>query len=561
MVRNFYIFLGLALISMLSACTDRLSDAPQDDGKKGFLVATIAGSGSAETRAKISSDDRWSYTRFDNPEDKIGFYSLEGNLDGENGNGPFVNAPMAYTKGEAGSRDEDKSWKSYFDFEGNVHYDAGLINNSKSQTFVYYPYTPEMKDKGMVLRRKVDGSYRCVDALAIASINISEGGSMSGTFSHTFSEIVILRGYGFDAPPKDKETIKVVTTLPYSHAQVVDNTNTGHNDWKILKPVYDPDYPSLSGLSEQDCREWEAWDGAPYAENGKEIPAKYVIIPTAISGDRSTVNYVELYDNTGTLHKVTTFGLMNNDSKRVSPNERYWLTVQLEGLVPTIYPFAITPWAEETRYTEQRATGINTASEFSDFVVKYNKYNDFNRLSEYEKDLETFGDKYVVDGNVTWHFYINNDIDLSTLEVDHFNIGTLRDIIDGRTKTLYGLKSDKAFITELQSKGCIRNLNVAGLSVTNDRAEPTGGLINRMSGGLVEGCSVHGFINANGAAGLAAGQFTAGTISNCSFSGLVVGASSYKDKGLVGIPPSEGFMEGMLKGVNYSGLLFTSTGN
>ena len=556
MVRNFYIFLGLALISMLSACTDRLSDAPQDDGKKGFLVATIAGSGSAETRAKISSDDRWSYTRFDNPADKIGFYSLEGNLDGENGNGPFVNAPMVYTKGEAGSRDEDRYWKSYFDFEENVHYDAGLINNSKSQTFVYYPYTPEMEDKGMVLRRKAeDGSYRCVDALAIASINISEGGSMSGTFSHTFSEIVILRGYGFDAPPKGKETIKVVTTLPYSHAQVVDNTNTGHDEWKILKPVYDPAYTTLS---EQECREWEAWDGAPYAENGKEIPAKYVIIPTAISGDRSTVNYVELYDNTGTLHKVTTFGLMNEKDKRVSPNDRYWLTVQLEGLVPTIFPFAITPWAEETRYTEQRARGINTAEEFMQFVLSYNSYNGSGRsASEVEEQLKQFGDRYEKDGDVRWHFHINHDIDLSGLPVDNLNISTLCDTLDGRTNTLYGIKSDKAFITELQSKGCIRNLDITGLNIHTTEDNVTGGLINQMTGGLITGCNVDGYLNVSGAAGLAVGQFDAGTISSSSFSGVVVGISSYEDKGLIGQGPTQGLSPEMLKGVNTSGLIFT----
>ena len=554
MLRNIYIFLGSALIFMLSACTDRLSDSPQNDGKKGFLVATIAGTRSAETRARISSDDFWSYTRFDDPKDKVGFYSLGGNLDGENSNGPFVNAPMVYIEGEAGSRDEDWNWRSYFNFEKNVNYDADRIDPSK--TFVYYPYTDtdEMEDAGMELRRTAeDGSYRCVDAL-VASIKMSEGGSMSGTFSHTFAEIVILRGYGFDAPPEGKEAIKVVTTLPYSHAKVVDNTNTGHDEWKILKPVYDPDNTTLS---EQQCREWVAWNGAPYVENGKEIPAQYVIIPTAISSDRSTVNYVELYDNTGTLHKVTTFGLMNETDKRISPNERYWLTVQLEGLVPTIFPFAITPWAEETRYTEQRARGINTAEEFMQFVLSYNAYNGSGRSASEEEQLKQFGDRYEKDGDVRWHFHINHDIDLSGLTVDKLNISTLCDTLDGRTNTLYGIKSDKAFITELQSKGCIRNLDITGLNIHTTEDNVTGGLINQMTGGLITGCNVDGYLNVSGAAGLAVGQFDAGTISSSSFSGVVVGISSYEDKGLIGQGPSQGLSPEMLKGVNTSGLIFT----
>ena len=545
------------MVAMLTACDEQFSDLPQNCGKDEIFVATIAGSASADTRVAISPTDGWSYTRFDNTADAIGFYSLYGNLDDESQNGPFVNGKMVYARGEAGNRPDDRYWRGVFR-PVDMNYDVGLIKNELGKTFVYFPYTDRMEAEGMELRRQMaDGTYRCVDALAISQVSANDDAVMSGTFIHTFAEVVILRGYGFDAPPAGRDGIKVVTTEPYSHAKVVDNTNSGHTDWKILKPIYDPEHTTLT---EQECREWEAWDGAPYVDDyNKSFPAKYVIIPTAISGDRSTVNYVELYDNNGTLHKVTTFGLMNVDNKRVSPNERYWLTIKLEGLVPTIYPFAITPWADETRYTDQRARGINTPSEFMQFVLDYNNYNQNSRSENLEDPLKNYGDRYVTDGHVGWHFHINNDIDLSDSPFENLRIETLCDTIDGRTKTLQGIKGKTAFIDELQSQGCIRNLNVTGLNV-NTEDDVAGGLVNRMTGGLIMGCSVDGFINAKGAVGLAVGQFTAGTIRNSSFSGLVVGASSYEKKGLIGKGPTSLGPE-MLVGVNTSGLLFTPIGN
>ena len=558
-----YLFIGMAMAFVLAACSDRFSDDfTQRYGRDEILVATIAGDDGVGTRVLKSSLDHWSFTRFSETSDVIGFYSRSGNLDSPDGNGPFTNEPMEYARGEqTSSRPDDRYWRGVFR-PLHMNYDLALIKNDVQNTFVYFPYCEQMEEEGMELRiLGEDGIYRCVDALTISKVSADDDAMMSGSFYHTFSELVIIRGYGFDKPKPGLEKIKVVTTLPYSHAEVQENTNKGHDDWKILKPVYKDSYT----LSEQACREWEAWEGADYVDDsGKSHPAKYVIIPTAISTDRSTVNYVEIYDNNGTLHKVTTFGLMNDTDKRVSPNERYWLTVKLEGLVPTIYPFAITPWEKTTSHTEQRARGINTAAEFLDFVMAYNRYNDLGRQKGDEEALKNFGDRYEVADDVRWHFHINNDFDLSSLGgVEKLLIPTLCDTLDGRTKTLSGIKSDQAFITELQAKGCIRNLNVSGLNVTSTSGSYAGGLIGSMTGGLVTGCNVDGYLNAKGAAGLAVGQFTAGTISNSSFSGLVVGTSSFHnesyDEGLVG-EVTNGILPEMIKSVNTSGLIF-QTGN
>lgn len=557
-----YIFIGIVMTLVLTACSDRFSDDdPRRFGRDGILAVTIAGGDDAGTRVARSSVDGWSYTRFSSETDVIGFYSLYGNLDGEDGNGPFTNEPMEYAGGQLTPNrpDEDRYWQGVFR-PINMNYDLALIKNDVASTFVYFPYCEDMEEDGMELRiydeeKKI---YRCVDALAISKIKDDGNGEMmDGSFNHTFAEIVIIRGYGFDEPKEGLDGIKVVTTLPYSHAKVVDNENKNHDDWKILKPVYNESYDKLTM---QECREWVAWDGADYVDdNNIRHPAKYVIIPTAISNDRSTVNYVEIYDNTGTCHKVTTFGLMTDTDKRVSPNDRYYLTVKLEGLVPAIYPFAITAWEEPERYTEQRARGINTAEEFVDFVMAYNRYNGGGREQTDEEGLKNFGDRYEVNGDVGWHFHINNDLDFSRLEVvGDLNIVNLCDTLDGRTKTLSGIKTKKAFITEMQTKGCIRNLNISGLNVTSTSA-PAGGLIDRMTGGLVTGCEVDGYLSASGAAGLAVGWFSAGTISNCYFSGLVMGTSSYEREGLVGEAPNDISSE-MMKGVN-SNINYVETGN
>ena len=562
-IRHIRIFVGLTLTAALTACSERpLSDTPHHGGQDVILAATIAGSESATRAVTSNVDANSTHTRFDKY-DAIGFYSGSGNV-ANGGDEPFVNAKLVCDGTESGST--DNRWRGLFK-PVDMEYDIGLIKNNVAQTFAYYPYTENMETEGMELRQLIDGVYRCIDALTMSTnISVTDAAMLSGSFNHAFSEVVILRGYGFDDPPLGddgikKDGIKVVTTLPYSHAKVVINENDNHKDWKILKPVFDEErYESEA----QKYREWEAWDGEPYIDDsGKEFPAKYVIIPTAISGDRSTVNYVELYDNFGTLHKVTSFGLMNEGDKRVSPNERYYLTIKLEGLQPTIYPFAITPWAEEERYTEQRATGINTPTGFEEFVREYNRYNERGRNSaEVEEILKKYGDKHEDNGVVSWHFYINNDLDFSSSSVDNLRITTLRDIIDGRTRTIKGIKSDKAFINEMSKGAEIRNLKITGLNITSQSADFAGGLIHEMNGGLITGCNVDGDLKAQSAAGLAVGHFTAGTIKDCSFSGLVVGASSsyengYFGKGLIGVGPgpdevgSEMFMN-----INTAGLLF-----
>lgn len=546
-----YLFLLLTAAAVLTGCT---ADDPVSTPKAplAFRADISDPGGIPPTRATIATNsDDWSYVRFNSTTDTIGFYSIQGNLDAEGGNGPFINEPMVYTGTEG-----PVSNKWYGLFSGiNMDYDVGLIQGQNSKTFVYFPYATGMEEKGLKLRREAaDGSIRCVDALSVSKINENTNAVMGGTFVHNFAEIMITRGEGFDSPPDGKEGIKVVLNKGYSHVKVVDNPyfSTSHPNWKILLPVYNDD----CGMTEQECREWTAWRGADYqATAGSEpIPAYYVIVPTAISSGRSTVDYIEICDNLGNWHKITSFYLYTENDKRVDVSARYPLEIMMEDLVPTVYPFTIQPWDDVTNVTDQRNSGISSVSDFSDFIMQYNRYIESGRTVE--GDLSRYGDRWDTDGTVGWHFYLNGDIDMSEIPEANYRIPQLCDTIDGLRNAITNLKikDNSGFIGQLQEGGCLRNLDIRGLSVTNSSDSPTGGLVTSIFGGLITNCNVDGYVNTPGVAGMAAAEMSGGIISSCSFSGLLVGKSTFNR--LFGTEPTGGTWQ---TGNSFSGIIFTQS--
>ena len=555
-----YIFLTFGAAGLLHSCTADEPDTPLLPSGEALFEATISGLGETpgqETRALIATGaDKWSYLRFNSPTDTIGFFSAKGNLSDDGGNGPFINEPMVWARSVSGST--DSRWRGVFSGV-NMNYNAGLIQTENNKTFVYFPYAIGVEDPGLRLRRKgPDGKDRCVDALYILNIDNNSDAVMSGSFIHGFSELMITRGYGFDSPPPGCEKITVVLNNGYSHVKVMDYPDTNHDYWKVLMPVYDPKY----SMSEDECRRWEAWEGEPYkpTEFSEAKPAYYCIVPTSLSNYRSVVDYIEICDNLGQWHKITSFYLFQENDKRVQPNQRYDLDVVMEGLVPTIYPYTIHPWDDMENITDERSSGINNPSDFVDFVTIYNSYitSEGNRNPQFEEQLKRFGDKYTTDGQIGWHFYINNSFDVNDILDNNYNyrINNLCDTIDGMRNTLKGLRinNSSGFIGELRDKGCVMNLDVAGLNVTNSYGEDmvTGGLVDYMSGGLITGCSVDGFVNTPGYVGMAAGQMSGGKITGCTFTGLLVGRDTYQN--LFGKTPT-GNSE--WTGNNSSGLIFT----
>ena len=573
MKRNRLLHISLPLVAaaaLYSCVSDEPSAGNHLTGPGATFEATIDPVGqipAGQTRALTAvGADKWSYLRFDSPTDTIGFFSAYGNLNAEGGNGPFTNEPMVWTRSVEGST--DSRWRGIFSGV-NMNYDAGLIQTDNNKTFVYFPYAVGADTKGLRLRRKVasDNSERCVDALYIMHIADNNDVVMSGSFTHGFSELMITRGEGFDKPPVGSERITIVLNKGFSHVKVMDYPDNNHPDyWKVLMPVYDPDYESEGGLTEEQCRRWDAWRGEDYKPNelSDYKPAYYCILPTSLSNYRSVVDYIEICDNLGQWHKITSFYLYTSSNKQLQPGQRYDLNVVMEGLVPTIYPYGIHPWDDFTNVTDERGSGVNDPSQFFEFISTYNSYirSDGSRDPQYEEALKKYGDKYVTDGVTGWHFYINNSFDISTVQGPgqnfNYKINNLCDTIDGLRNTLSNIRitDDSGFIGQLSEGGCVKNLDVAGLNVTNSYAsdQVTGGLVNIMTGGTITSCNIDGNINSPGLVGMAVGQMTGGTITGCSFSGLLVGGGTYLN--LFGKEPT--VSSTWQTGNNSSGLIFTS---
>ena len=579
-IKNSYCIILAFILSMaLGSC---VSDDPTLNGlsqEVATFVATIdthdTGSKQNDTRAvRTSIDDQWSYLRFDSSKDTIGFFSLKGNLAGEDGNGPFMNEPMVFTTSDydPSQRDEQLRWRGVFSGV-NMDYDLGMIQQAGNKTFVYYPYAVGAMDKGLMLRQKAsDGSLRCVDALQIQSgLTGDNQPQMSGTFSHAFSELMMVRGYGFDNPKvpegstDDPWKITVVLNKGYSHAKIelFEEAVPGSNRpeyWYVYVPVYD----ESCGMTELECRRWEAWRGTDYKENelSKALPAYYCILPTGWSTLNSVVDYIELYDNLGVLRKVTSFYLRTTTTKNLYPTHLYRLNIVMEGLVPTIYPYTISEWDNVTNITDARPEGINSTTDFQNFVSTYNSYinTDGSRNSDKETDLERYGTRYEKDGQVSWHFYLNKSLDISTLaENVNYRIFNLCDTLDGVNHFLNNLRinGNSGFIGELRSGACLMNMHFSGLSITNQpdySGAYVGGLVNQMTGGLIYNCNVNARIASPGrSVGMGAAYMTSGQITGCTFTGVLAGGSTYNG-GILATEPSGGSWQ---TGNSYSCIAFT----
>lgn len=551
------------LVGVLTGCvSDEPDMASGQTTGEGFLEASIDPLGinptASGTRAmQAVGSDQWSYVRFDSPTDTIGFYSMMGNV-ASGTDAPFINEPMVWTRSvlQGNNADIDNRWRGVFSGI-NMDYDVSLIQTANNKVFVYFPYAIGVGSKGLVLRREApDGSLRCVDALYIQNFVNNNEAILSGSFNHGFSELMITRGNGFDNPPEGCERITVVLNKGFSHAKVAPYEFSGHDDyWVVLTPVYNEDYY----LDEQQCRRWDAWRGDDYRpdELTGAIPAYYCIVPTGLSSLNSVVDYIEIYDNLGELHKVTSFYLRSENNKSCYPGYRYQLKIVMEGLVPTVYPFGIEPWDTPTNITDQRSSGINNPAELLEFVTEYNTYimPDGTRRPNYdESKLEKFGDKYVKDGVLTgWHFYLNNSFEVP----NDYNLRILNlcDTIDGRRNALSDLKITdySGFIGEIREGGCLMNFNLKGFTVTNNFGVSgiTGGIANSITGGSITGCSIDGFINTPGRVGMIAGTMTGGSVTGCTFTGLLVGGATANK--LIAIEPEGGSIENN----NTTGLLFT----
>lgn len=549
--------LSLAIALLLTACShDALQDLTPgiDEACPLVVYASISGKGNATTRVTITDyDDRWSYKEF-TADDAMGFYSSGGNFNEDGGHGAFTNKKLIY--------------------DGSSFKDAGgaefsPVHMKDSEIFMYYPYEEEMEEPGLALRRKKekDDTLRCVDFLSSSSLSVLGGKdkvALGGTFIHTFSELIVMRGEGFDNPPKGKERITAVLSDPYTH---VKTHVSEEGSWsctpelcfneKYAKEIWkgkDDEELSVDSLKIL-ARRWDAWQGKNYGITNEDTvgrPAWYVIVPT-LANSRSTVEYIELYDNEGNLLQIKSLPLSGGNSKKVDPEWRYPIEIIMKEMVPTINPFPIIPWNGDVNLTDERKRGIKDGAEFAGWVAAYNVYlaepND-DKINE----LLKYGDMYVdKDGNNrSWHFYVLSDLDLSNSEGE-FVIPELKgDTLDGisttfkngkfKNHTLTGLS--KTFIGTLSEGASVQNFDFIepNIIITDESAtDPIGIIAKNMEDASVINCNIEDgtLVYPNGPAGIVAGSMTGGLVKDCTLQVFFIrdGTASGEAENLIGTNP------------------------
>lgn len=564
-----FISLGLGVAGCASENPDNLLSS-----NRGYsFEATIENFGENGTRAnRMDTEDLWTWNNFSKG-DIVGFYSLYGNSDAPGGNGSFLNVPLTYGAAQS------SSYSSFY----NNDIDFNTDNFVRNTAFFYYPYrknidydpahtTYENDDYGFEIRdlKCEDGIERCNDLIWIFAPS-SVTTNMS--FSHAFTEIMILRGEGFtDA---EDRTVRVVLDKGYSHAVIDDDPGSY---MKYFRLVYLDGYEK----TEEECRVWEAWDGKgkytvedksnryPYPSGYDDVTflekdIHYVILPTQRNLAKPSVEYIEICDDNGNWHKITN-GLfyIYKDSKgniiqtkTLERGQRYPLVIKMEENQAVVQPIMIEPWEETEEITETRAAGISTREEFLVWMTSYQSYLDNGRKSSDESLLEDFGDRTETANNeVRWTFYINDDLK-DILSSGQYVINRLDDTIDGLGNTISNLSmtftAPPAFIGEIGKNGKVLNLKFENINLTStDNGTLTAGGICNVCSGEIENCTIDGSIYTSGPVGIIAGEAKSGaSIKDCKCSGMIIGSSTI-DNGLLGTKDQDV----VLSGNNTSALLF-----
>ena len=555
-IKNIFL-LPAATVMLLSSCA--YNDMPEDgsgwlSGPRPLVISADI-SGSKATRAttnETGTADEWSYLDFSEG-DVMGFFASGGKFTGDNyGEAPFENQELIYTGGTGGANFRDPN---------GVSFSPSHMNGN--QIYMYYPYSTTITDAGgFVLRtfdapgeEKVD-TARCIDFLSTRHLDILDTTSddkpaLYGEFQHTFAELIIMRGEGFDNPPKISDDIneweiKAVLNIPVTGIRAEVTTEGG---WSCTpKLVYD----EASGLDEAQAREWQAWLGANFYRTQEDKigqVAWYVIVPTIgcqaqyvapRPGERTRVEYIELYDNDGNLQRVSSLLLSNGNSKYVDGGWRYPMEITMKELVPTANPCQIVPWNDDIDLTDERKRGINNATEFEGWVKAYNAYiDDDNDINT--KALLKYGDLYInEDETKSWHFYVLSDMDLSGFETGKPIVPVLKDILDGQSTVFTNGRFQNHVITGLKSpligqltgsEAMVQNFNFTNPYVTygEDNATPLGIITNYMlDGATVNNCRIISgtLYNPAGPGGMVAGSIFNSSITGCTLSGFLISSST-----------------------------------
>ncbi len=475
--------------------------------------------------------------------DVIGLFSSGGNLD-EN-NGPFVNIPMKF---------DYSSGKACVFVNPDVNADV----NSLGKVYLYYPYREGIEKEGgvSIIDQENNRVFDCLHA--------TDDWGNGYQFYHSFCRLNIKCGEGFDNVPDGKQEITVYLDKPADKMRIIDDPRDNATGKDL----------ELCGTQ----TEFKTWAGKD--KNGNDICT--IILPCFnkyYKGDPFwttyyiKVDYITLYDNTGTLQKLylphDIFELVDESQNPIhdewgslKPGNIFSFTVQMENLKPVVRGGDIQSWGEYEDITIEREHKINEIEQLDEWILTYNEFiKEYSNVSQRPSSEEIqdpahpfhsllrYGD-YI---NQRWNFYLGEDLDCSDpafKESVSAYITHLCDTLSGANHTLSNLSlkgnGSTGFIGTISDGGCIQDVRFSSFSIQNSGTTGAlcGTIAARMTGGTVTNCRVAGIsirCTSDVFTGTFAGEMTGGAVEHCTFQGAIMGGQSDAAgiyKGIVGKNPS-----------------------
>ena len=444
---------------------------------------------SLRDKAGVPMDELYSYSSSKDGKaftetSKIGMFSYKGILGTEDDN--LVNLPLTHVG------------------TGN-YFQADIVIPSISNlgcTFAYYPYSKSNDASSLPDETKkypidiyavgtkendeiyyAEGNKNKVVDLLVASNNGSIGseGMFMYNLRHACAMLVLYRGDGFDVE-NDNITGADVTVKLKEKINVFAVSEGAY--WDITS---EGDGKTTSGSEV----EFPMNKCDSYTLPGTNAPS---LVYSVILPPGAEIDYIKIMDKFGAWQYVkpkegqTVFGKLEGGNK-------YPVTVELDGLEPTIYPHDITKWDDEDISIE-KAPGIYD-------VKDLNAWRGEMAKEESSEDvLKKYGEKSE-DGK--WTFYINDNIDCSDLSSADAPIQSLLStfgaVLNGRGRTLSNLTlkktADGGDNIGLFGKltGTVRNLKIDNITITGEGATQgacIGTIAGVIEGGEVTSCKVTG---------------------------------------------------------------------
>ncbi|MCS2892350.1 fimbrillin family protein [Parabacteroides faecis] len=410
-------------------------------------------------------------------------------------------------------------------------------------TFAYFPYA-DIAQSGPDGYTKADGNPlaenehyihifkdgNIVDLLTASKIQYAD---VNYKFHHKFAMLLLYLGEGFSTENNTQLTVHLTEKILGAHITRKRKGAFPYEDFEF----------TVDKVSKSNSVE-----GSSFVVYRKEPTGERVVYPLILP-EGVEIDYIEVKDITGVQQKV-------KPTKEALPELKgewkYPLTIQMEGITPTVYPHEIIPWGKPTEIKVDKTFGIYTDVKFQEWLDLYNKCNGnlpTDAGSDEFKALTEFGEYNDSEEPRGWRFYLRDNIDCSRITATNgvlINTLTDRVMLDGGNNILSNLKLEvpsdgKAGLIGKIEGGDLRNLRLEFVTVTNAHSgSPAGCIAAEISGGQILNCTVkNAFMSCKkgGPSGVLAGKMTGGIVDNCKFHGTVLAPSSTGDqtyKGIVG---------------------------